>query len=227
MKGHGVLGKEESECLAKNCPGYVCVCTRVLTVAFRTRDNWKNMTDAEPHAFGDMWLQFWDCLSFLISGKQEDQKEKKKKKKEEKKKKKQHQRRSIEGTKDADITVKFLWGQEPYLTEIIFGVLPPTPRHSLFLRCGFTQSPLPVQTQGPPQFEFSHARRENLALSQRFAGRELEGQRDGETEAALQANWRHSGKLPEIPVCTTKKAWSICGGPMTSRRKAQRPQTSN
>lgn len=88
LKGHGVLGKEESECLAKNCPGYVCVCTRVLTVAFRTRDNWKNMTDAEPHAFGDMWLQFWDCLSFLISGKQEDQKEKKKKKKKEEKKKK-------------------------------------------------------------------------------------------------------------------------------------------
>lgn len=28
LKGHGVLGKEETECLAKNCPQYVCECAR-------------------------------------------------------------------------------------------------------------------------------------------------------------------------------------------------------
>lgn len=28
LEGPGVLGKEEPECLAKNCPGYVCECAR-------------------------------------------------------------------------------------------------------------------------------------------------------------------------------------------------------
>lgn len=54
-------------------------------MAFRTRDNWKNMTNAEPHAFGDMWLRFSDCLSVLISGKRED-------------------KRSVERNKDSDVT---------------------------------------------------------------------------------------------------------------------------
>lgn len=26
LNGHGVLGNKEPECLAKNCPGYVCEC---------------------------------------------------------------------------------------------------------------------------------------------------------------------------------------------------------
>lgn len=52
-----------------------------------------------------------------------------------------------------------------------------------------------------------------LAPSQGFAGRKLEGQRDGEEEAALQANRRQSGKLPETPAQTAERAWLIHRGP--------------
>lgn len=51
-----------------------------------------------------------------------------------------------------------------------------------------------------------------LAPSQGFAGRELEGWRDREEEAALQANRRQSGKLPETPAQTAERAWVIHGG---------------
>lgn len=51
------------------------------------------MTNAEPHAFGDMWLRFSDCLSVLISGKRED-------------------KRSVERNKDSDVTKEPASGQE-------------------------------------------------------------------------------------------------------------------
>lgn len=68
----GFWEKRSLKVCLKLVPGVCASCTRAFTVAFRTRGNWKNMANAEPHAFGDMWLRFWDCLSLLISGKQED-----------------------------------------------------------------------------------------------------------------------------------------------------------
>lgn len=64
-----------------------------------------------------------------------------------------------------------------------------------------------------------------LAPSQGFAGRELEGQRDGEKEAAFQANWRQSGKLPETPAQTAEIAWVIHRG-LHDLTKAQRTLAS-
>lgn len=110
--GHGLegpwgSGKEEPESLLETRPGCVCELHAVLAVAFRTRDNWNNMTGAEPHAFGDMWLRFWDCLSLLISGKQEDK------------------RWSVKRNEDSDVTEESTWGQDRHLSATTSG-LPPT-----------------------------------------------------------------------------------------------------
>lgn len=64
-----------------------------------------------------------------------------------------------------------------------------------------------------------------LAPSQGFAGRDLEGQRDGEKEASFQANWRQSGKLPETPAQTAERARAIHRG-LHDLTQAQRPLAS-
>lgn len=52
------------------------------------------------------------------------------------------------------------------------------------------QYQLPINTRDLSNRSFRTLREGTLAPSQELAGRELEGQQDGEEEAALQANWR-------------------------------------
>lgn len=55
-----------------------------------------------------MWLRFWDCLSFLISGKQEDK------------------RWSVKHNEDSDITEESTWGQDCHLSATVsWGCHPP------------------------------------------------------------------------------------------------------
>ena len=153
------------------------VCTRILTVAFRTRDNWKNMTDAEPHAFGDMWLQFWDCLSFLISGKQEDK------------------RCSFERNEDSDVTSQRGARPPPSLSSSLLSChLPCEQPHAwaVHTSCASCQ----IGPRGH-NLSFRTLGEGALAPSQGFAGRELEEEWDAEEEVNwqlwLQANWSQPG----------------------------------
>ena len=165
------------------------------------------MTNAEPHTFGDMWLRFWDCLSFLISGKQEDK------------------RCSFERNEDSDVTKESLWGPDRHPWAVTFRGSHP-PHHQL--RAWAVHMHRASCQSGPgahSDLSFRTLGEGTLAPSQGFAGRELEGQRDGEEEAALQAKWRQSGKLPETPAHTVQRAWVIHRG-LHDLRKAQRPLAS-
>lgn len=165
------------------------------------------MTDAEPHAFGDMWLRFWDCLSFLISGKQEDK------------------RCSFERNEDSDVTEESTWGQDHHLPAAAFwGGHPPHDQPHAWAvhmhRASCQTGPRALR-----DLSFRTLGEGTLAPSQGFAGRELEGQQDGEEEATLQANWRRSGKLPETPTQTVERAWVIHRG-LHDLMKAQRTLAS-
>ena len=97
----------------------------------------------------------------------------------------------------------------------------PTPS----LGCPYAQRQLPVRTQSPQQAELSQAGRGNSGTFPRVCRKELEGKREGEEEAALQANWRQFGKLPETPAQTSEKAWVIRRG-LYDLTKAQRPRAT-
>lgn len=162
------------------------------------------MTDAEPHAFGDMWLQFWDCLSFLISGKQEDK------------------RCSFERNEDSDVTSQRGARPPPFLSSSLLSCHPPCDQPHAWA----VHTPCASCQIGPRahNLSFRTLGEGDLAPSQGFAGRELEEQRDAEEEVnwqlQLQANcdckvgsYRQTGVNRETPRNPSTNQGTSLGDP--------------
>lgn len=99
------------------------------------------------------------------------------------------------------------------------------PRTSPCPGCPRPQCQLPVRTQGPRRPELSHAGRRSAGPCPRVCRKGAGGAAGWREEAAFQANWRQSGKLPESPARTAGRARVIRSG-LRDLRKAQRPLAS-
>lgn len=84
--------------------------------------------------------------------------------------------------------------------------------------CLCVQCQLPVRTQGPQRSKLSHAGRGNAGTFPRVCRKGAGGAAGWRKEAAFQANWRQSGKLPETPEQAAGRAWVIVEAYMTSGR---------
>lgn len=101
----------------------------------------------------------------------------------------------------------------------------PAPGPAPHTGCPCAQCQLPVRTRGPQRSKLSHAGRGNAGTFPRVCRKGAGGAAGWREEAAFQANWRQSGKLPETPAQTAGRAWVIRRG-LHDLRKAQRPLAS-